>query len=219
MKAMGLAGFGLLFLAGACEAGKNGGTSNKGNDDGARQVVINQVTLDAETLQALDQYLQRQTPDGRYWYDPTSGLWGYEGGPVAGALDANLQLGGPLRADASGGDTGVFINGRELHETDVAGLQGLFGQVAPGRYWLNDSGIGGVENQPASFDLVAAVQQQQQAMQGVAQPPPQQRSSVLSSYDLTGLAVIGDDSGPVGIIGSDFGVTFGPGGPTYSGGP
>ncbi len=99
-------------------------------------------------------------PDGDYWYDRVSGLWGLRGGPTLGQLPPGLNLGGNLRADASGGGTNVFINGRELHPTEVAYLQQVFGYVIPGRYWMNAQGIGGQEGGPPMFNLLAAAQAQ-----------------------------------------------------------
>lgn len=68
-----------------------------------------------------------------------------QGGPTVGQVWPGLDLGGPLQADASGGGTQVFINGRELHPVEVDYLRGLFGYVLAGRYWLNAMGIGGYE--------------------------------------------------------------------------
>lgn len=93
---------------------------------------------------------------GKYWYDPVSGLWGRSGGPGEGQIAPYLDLGGPLRADASGGGSGVFINGRELHFAEVSYLQQLYGSVIPGRYWMNAQLIGGFEGGPAIFNLNAA---------------------------------------------------------------
>jgi hypothetical protein len=101
-----------------------------------------------------------EVPAGDYWYDRISGLWGVEGGPSVGQMPPELDLGGPLRAEASTGGTGIFLNGRELHLTEAAYLQQLFGYVIPGRYWLNAMGIGGFEGGPASFNLASAAQQQ-----------------------------------------------------------
>jgi hypothetical protein len=101
-----------------------------------------------------------EVPNGWYWYDRVSGLWGMQGGPTVGQMPPELNLGGELAADASVGGTGIFMNGRELHLTEAAYLQQLFGYVILGRYWLNPMGIGGFEGGPALFSLVAAAQQQ-----------------------------------------------------------
>ena len=75
-----------------------------------------------------------------------------------GQLLPGLNLGGALQADASGGQSQVFVNGRALHPSEVAYLQFAFGYVIPGRYWMNARGVGGVEGGPPLFDLVAAAQ-------------------------------------------------------------
>ncbi len=123
-------------------------------------VFVNGTAVSRESIETLQQRLGIPTsaaiPDGRYWYDGFSGLWGMEGGPTLGQILPNLELGGPLQPDASGGGTGVFINGREIHQQEVLYLQQLFGYVQPGRYWLNWQGIGGYEGGPAMFNLQAA---------------------------------------------------------------
>lgn len=101
---------------------------------------------------------------GRHWYDPMSGWWGRQGGPAIGQLPPGLPLGGPLRADASGGGTGTFINGRELHPVEVQQLMLLFNAPVPRlRFWMNAQGIGGPEGGPATFSLTAAAQARGQA--------------------------------------------------------
>lgn len=118
----------------------------------AQDVVINGGRLDDKTLAALEATYGVRVPAGRYWYDAVSGAWGTEGGPAQGQIHPGLQLGGPLRADASGGATGVFINGRQLHALEVAALQRCT-PVLPGRYWILANGIGGFEGGPPAFNL------------------------------------------------------------------
>ncbi len=84
-----------------------------------------------------------------------SGLWGLVGGPSTGQILPNLNLGGRLQSGVSGGGTGVFVNGREIHAVELAKLKQLFGVVNPGRYWMNAQLIGGYEGGPAIFDLRA----------------------------------------------------------------
>jgi hypothetical protein len=123
-------------------------------------VYVNGTLVTVDQIQALQQRMgipsQAPIPPGRYWYDKISGLWGMEGGPTVGQILPNLELGGPLQPDASGGNTAVVINGRAIHPLEVAYLQRLFGYVIPGRYWLNPQGIGGPEGGPAMFNLMAA---------------------------------------------------------------
>lgn len=125
-----------------------------GHADGASQnIYVNGVKLNLETIQSLETYYGVQMQAGRYWYDKVSGLWGYEGGPTMGQIMPALNLGGSLKPHASGGNTGVFINGRELHPLEVRYLLSVFGRVIPGRYWLNARGVGGFEGGPPMFSL------------------------------------------------------------------
>ena len=113
-------------------------------------VLVNGVELTEQQVQ----YYQIMVPAGRYWYDRVSGLWGLEGGPNQGQMAANLDLGGPLRADASDSETGVFINGRQIHPLEIQYLGQLLQQQIPlGRYWLRYDGVGGIEGGPPTFSL------------------------------------------------------------------
>src|SRR6185436_12423702 len=85
--------------------------------------------------------------DGGYWYDRQCGAWGLDGGPTVGLIMAGLNLGGPLAANASRGQTGVVVNGRELPMQDVTALQQLT-PVYRGRYWMDASGNVGYEGNP-----------------------------------------------------------------------
>lgn len=102
-------------------------------------LTINGRALDEaqrHTLAHLEQHIGPVAP-GAYWYDVHTGVAGRWGGPAAVFLPPGLPLAGPLPADASGGGSGrltaVFVNGRELHPTDVAALR-RYGPVWPGRY-------------------------------------------------------------------------------------
>jgi hypothetical protein len=122
-------------------------------------VTVNDVALSTDDRTAIEAAYRVRIADGDYWYDRTSGLWGVRGSGVRGVIVAELALGGgALRGDASGGDTGVFVNGRELPRSDLSALEGLVGGVAPGRYWLDANGWAGLEGGPALVNLYAAAQ-------------------------------------------------------------
>jgi len=123
-------------------------------------VIVNRQPLGNDQVQLLEWYYGVTIQPGAYWYDPVSGLWGSEGGPSSGQMAPNLPLGGPLRSDASNGHTGVYFNGRQLTDSEVAYLRNLFGTAPPGHYWLDASGTGGLENGPALFSLAAAAPRQ-----------------------------------------------------------
>jgi hypothetical protein len=127
--------------------------------DAPSGVVVNGLALPAATVRTLEQAYRVPIAPGRYWYDAVSGAWGREGGPIAGQMMPGLRLGGPLAADASRGNSQVFINGRELMVGEVWALQqACRTAVLPGRYWVNAQGVGGVEGGPALFNLAACGQ-------------------------------------------------------------
>jgi hypothetical protein len=132
----------------------------------AGDVIVNGAAVDPARVDALSRQYGVTIRPGRYWYDRTCGAWGLEGGPAAGLAVAGLDLGGPLRADASGGaPTGTFVNGRQLHPLDVQALARIT-QVYPGRYWLDAQGNGGIEGGPVLFNLAHLARQAQAAAGG-----------------------------------------------------
>lgn len=72
-----------------------------------------------------------------------------------GYIAPGLELGGPLRPDASGGGTGVFVNGRDLPPPDLLTLQQITGPVPAGRYFITAQGLAGYEGGQAWWDLSA----------------------------------------------------------------
>ena len=165
-----------------------------------QQVVINRAVIPADTLRLLEQQFQTVIPAGRYWYDRQSGAWGLEGGPTRGFTLPQLPLGGPLPADISGGGTGIFINGRELHPVDVAGLTQLVGQVMPGRYWLDAQGYAGLEGQPAITNLFQVAQQLYRQNGGVGENYG--GGAGAYSNPRTGIGIITDGQGGAAVFGN-----------------
>src|SRR5688572_8093200 len=93
--------------------------------------IVNDELVPADTILQLEKKYGVKCLPGNYWYDKMTGAFGKQGGPCTGLGVAGLNIGGHLKAKASGGTTNVFINGRELHIVDVQGLQ-TFMQVIPG---------------------------------------------------------------------------------------
>jgi hypothetical protein len=109
---------------------------------------INRIIVPEATVQSFEQVYGMHLPRGDYWYDRISGAWGQDGGPTAGFTTPGMNLGGPLPADASRGNTGVFINGRELPVPDVAAMMQMNIPVQQGHWWVDNSGNFGVEGTP-----------------------------------------------------------------------
>jgi len=129
--------------------------SQSGYNQGGSQAWVNGQVLSAEYA------ANAQIPAGRYWYDTRSGLWGLEGQAVAGVVQAGLPA-AALDPNISGGNTGVFVNGRHLPTPEVSALSRLFQrQLPPGRYFLDANGDMGDEGGAPVINIVALMQQKQ----------------------------------------------------------
>ena len=104
---------------------------------------------------------------GHYWYDTVSGAWGLQGHEAAGFLLPGYDF-GPLAVNASNGNTGVFINGREINMLEAMRIQQTFGAVYRGRWWLDGrTGNYGIEGNPMPMgNIVAALQAQRSGRGG-----------------------------------------------------
>lgn len=152
----------LAFGAGGGSKPAAGSLPVASADSGVRAVKFNGRALETDglsTLAQLEAAYRTRLPDGAYWYDPVCGAFGAWGGPVLMVLPAGLALGGPVPADASGGGTGIFVNGREIHAFDALYLQHLLGPIQPGRYFTDAYGNAGLEGGPVLVNLLQAAQQ------------------------------------------------------------
>jgi len=147
----------LLFLAGLSGVPANA----------ELRVIVNGRALtrmEAVMLQTL--YGAIPAP-GRYWYDPVSGLYGVEGRGASGFVRANHAF-APLQADASGGDTNIFLNGRQLNLAEATFWRAVLGEgFGQGRWWLSGTGLVGVEGNRTPLanvaPTIAAIVQQTQS--------------------------------------------------------
>ena len=172
--------------------------TSSGPASGKRSVIVNRTQLVETEIGKFEAQFQIRMLDGKYWYDATCGAWGLEGGPCRGFLPAKLVLGGPLRPDASGGGTGVFVNGRELHPMDVAALQRLTA-VQPGRYWVDAIGNCGYEGNPIPIVNLAQLASAARSASG---------GSYISRSNITGIGTGGDGHTSY-VMGKDWSVVIG----------
>ncbi|KAL6620783.1 hypothetical protein ACP70R_035922 [Stipagrostis hirtigluma subsp. patula] len=62
---------------------------------------------------------------GSYWYDHRAGFWGVFGRECSGIIPPFIkEFNYPMPKNCAGGNTGVFVNGRELHQKDFDLLVG-----------------------------------------------------------------------------------------------
>ena len=116
--------------------------------EAASEVRINGSVLTPELLNEFEAFYGVKPVAGDYWYDSNSGLYGVMGHQAAGMMMPGHVL-GEMPANASGGDTGVFMNGRNLTAVEVNYIAVLLQTPAmPGRYWLDAYGNCGMEGLP-----------------------------------------------------------------------
>jgi hypothetical protein len=153
--------------------------------------------LDPNQLRMLDLALGGTVPDGYYWYDARWGAFGRVGEGRERALPAGLDLGGPLPANASSGNSGVFINGRELGFVELSRTPGI-PYLPRRRYWVNGNGDFGIERAVAimgnlNIKAAQAVMLAQLTLSaqcvGHAGGRIGRKESALSTWDRTGVGV------------------------------
>lgn len=125
-----------------------------------RNIYFNGIKVEDEIVTQLENFYKVKVQNGRYWYDKLSGMWGMEGEKTYGVILPNLPLGGPIKENASNGNTGVFINGRNLPQEDLTILQTVTGYLPPDRYWIDAQGNAGKEGGPVLVNLKQMQNQQ-----------------------------------------------------------
>jgi len=127
------------------------------------RVFINARELTRQEVTNLVVIYHYVPPPGQYWYDGRSGAWGVFGHETAGFILPGHDF-GPVAVDASNGNTGVFVNGRELNMAEALNIQRSLGAVYRGHWWLDGrTGNFGVEGNPLPQGNIIALMRAQQS--------------------------------------------------------
>ncbi|KAG8382149.1 hypothetical protein BUALT_Bualt05G0046600 [Buddleja alternifolia] len=93
--------------------------SNQSVEAGGSQVSVNGHFI-ADRVVKKAEKLAGPIQPGEYWYDKKAGFWGVMGHPCLGIIMPNIEeFNYPLPENCAAGNTGVFVNGRELNEKDL----------------------------------------------------------------------------------------------------
>ena len=136
--------------------------------DKTGEIIINNIVLSNEQIQEIKNRYGIEPKPGNYWYDSSSGLYGVTGYPSYGFMYPGHNF-GTLSRNASSGNTGVIINGRELPQPEWAVWSYILGYyIQPGNYWLDSQGNAGYvgSNIPVVNLFVAAWQNAYSGMGG-----------------------------------------------------
>ncbi|KAK1364253.1 Protein ENHANCED DISEASE RESISTANCE 4 [Heracleum sosnowskyi] len=96
-------------------------------EDEITNVTVNGNPIPNRLVKKAEKFAGLIQP-GEYWYDSRAGFWGVVGGPCLGIIPPSIEeFNFPMPKTCAGGDTGVFVNGRELHQKDLKllGKRGL----------------------------------------------------------------------------------------------
>lgn len=129
----------------------------------AGEVRVHGRVLTADQFAAFKEKYQAEPKPGNYWYGSVSGLYRNADEAAFGFMYPGHDF-GTLTEKASGGNTGVFINRRQLPQTEWYVWSTVLGAaIQPGRYWLEAKGNAGYEGvaTPVVNLYVAAAQNAQ----------------------------------------------------------
>jgi hypothetical protein len=131
------------------------------------QIIINNAILSETQIAEIEKTYGIKPKSGNYWYDAKSGLYGVMGYPAFGFMLPGHDF-GTLDRNASNGHTGVFVNKRELPQSEWAVWSYMIGYwIQRGSYWMDHNGNAGYEGNPIPLiNLYAAAQQNAYSGQG-----------------------------------------------------
>lgn len=82
-------------------------------------VFVNGQPITRDAVKSAEKMAGTISP-GVYWYDKRAGFWGLMGSHCLGIIVPFIkEFKAPMPENCSGGDTCIYVNGRELHKNDL----------------------------------------------------------------------------------------------------
>ncbi|XP_057780332.1 protein ENHANCED DISEASE RESISTANCE 4-like [Salvia miltiorrhiza] len=109
------------FFAGIMGSFKD---SHRSEEAAAANVTVNGHLISDRLIKKAEKIAGPIQP-GHYWYDFRAGFWGAIGGPCLGIIPPFIEeFNYPMPEHCAGGNTHIFVNGRELNHKDLNLLVG-----------------------------------------------------------------------------------------------
>ncbi|KAL6602777.1 hypothetical protein ACP70R_043138 [Stipagrostis hirtigluma subsp. patula] len=109
---------------------------SNGTRDGRARVYVNGFPISDRVVRKAEKLAGAICP-GDYWYDYRAGFWGVMGRPCLGMIPPYIpEFNYPMPKNCAGGNTGIFVNGRELHQKDLDLLVARGLSDSPGRSYI-----------------------------------------------------------------------------------
>lgn len=97
---------------------------SSGAEKGRSDVFVNGQLLTDRVVKKAEKLAGPIHP-GEYWYDSLAGFWGVMNQPCLGIIPPFIEeFDHPMPKNCAAGNTGVFVNGRELNQKDLDLLAG-----------------------------------------------------------------------------------------------
>lgn len=93
--------------------------SSQNMENGKSNVYVNGQLIPDRVVKKAEKHAGTIQP-GEYWYDFRAGFWGVMGQPCLGIIPPFIEeFNYRMPESCAAGNTGVFVNGRELHQRDL----------------------------------------------------------------------------------------------------
>ncbi|KAF6172995.1 hypothetical protein GIB67_006371 [Kingdonia uniflora] len=124
------------FFMGLIKGFRDHSKSSETTESEISNVSVNGLPIPERLVKKAEKLAGKIHP-GHYWYDSRAGFWGVIGHPCLGIIPPFIQeFNHPISRNCAGGNTGVVVNGRELHQKDLNLLTNRGLPTAKDRFYI-----------------------------------------------------------------------------------